>query len=137
MTVALPTSKQPSLLTGFKTHHKKGEVNDNVNHHLYHFDYRADCFHPCLSEDRWGEGIEENGQFPLIEHGIPQGPDRGKREGTGRKADVGHGIADAIDRVEKSLRTKPERKPTRKKPPGEKSAEEEAAVSKTPDETRE
>ena len=45
--------------------------------------------------------------------------------------------ADAIDRLEKSLRTKPERKPTRKKPPGEKSAEEEAAVSKTPDETRE
>ena len=45
--------------------------------------------------------------------------------------------ADAIDRVEKSVRTKPERKPTRKKPPGEKPAEKEPAVSKTPDETRE
>jgi uncharacterized protein YoxC len=45
--------------------------------------------------------------------------------------------ADAIDRLEKSLRTKPERKRTRKKPPGEKPAEAEPAVSKAPDETRE
>jgi hypothetical protein len=45
--------------------------------------------------------------------------------------------ADAIDRLEKSLRTRPERNRTRKKPPREKPPEEEPAVSKTPDETRE
>ena len=45
--------------------------------------------------------------------------------------------ADAIDRVEKSLRTKPQRKRTRKKPPRKKPPEEEPAVSKTPDETGE
>jgi hypothetical protein len=45
--------------------------------------------------------------------------------------------ADAIDRVEKSLRTKPERERTRKKPPRQKPPEEEPALSKTPDEKRE
>jgi hypothetical protein len=45
--------------------------------------------------------------------------------------------ADAIDRVEKSLRTKPEKKRTRKKVPKEKPPEEEPAVSKTPDDKRE
>jgi hypothetical protein len=45
--------------------------------------------------------------------------------------------ADAIDRLEKSLRTRPEKKRTRKKPSREKPPEEEPAVSKTPDEKRE
>jgi|GEM_PF-1081892 len=45
--------------------------------------------------------------------------------------------ADTIDRLEKSLRARPEKRHARKKPPKEKPPEEESAVSKTPDEKRE
>jgi hypothetical protein len=47
--------------------------------------------------------------------------------------------ADAIDRLEKSLRTKPERKHTRtrKKPPREKPLGKEPAASRTPDDKTE
>jgi NTP pyrophosphatase (non-canonical NTP hydrolase) len=40
--------------------------------------------------------------------------------------------ADAIDRVEKSLRTKPERERTRKKPPRERTYEEKTSQTETP-----
>jgi small-conductance mechanosensitive channel len=45
--------------------------------------------------------------------------------------------ANTIERLEKSLRPRPERKRTRKKVLKEKPPEEEPAVSKTPDEKRE
>jgi FtsZ-interacting cell division protein ZipA len=45
--------------------------------------------------------------------------------------------ANTIERLEKSLRARPERKRTRKKVPKEKPPEEEPAVSKTPDEKSE
>jgi DNA-binding protein H-NS len=45
--------------------------------------------------------------------------------------------ADAIDRLEKSLRARPEKKRTRKKPPKEEPPEDEPAASKTPDEKTE
>ena len=44
--------------------------------------------------------------------------------------------ADAIDRVEKSLRARPEKRRTKKKSPKERPPEEEPAVSKTPGEKR-
>jgi hypothetical protein len=75
-----------------------------------------------LTRGQWGKGIEENDRFPVIIHGIPQGPRRvGLREQietlTSFTESLRDRTADAIDRLEKALGGKTEEKSPEEEPP--------------------